>query len=54
MCCDSHKFGDSSENITAMEKMGIMELSDGVHTVVVMAMEKIEFFVLSIAIVVAV
>ena len=54
MCCDSHKFGDSSENITAMEKMGIMESSDGVHTVVVMATEKIEFFVLSIAVVVAV
>ena len=29
---------------TAMEKMGIMESSDGVHTVVATATEKIEFF----------
>ena len=28
----------------ATEKMGIMELSDGVHTAAAMAMEKIEFF----------
>ena len=39
---------------TATEKMGIMESSDGVHTAAVMATEKIEFFVLSVAIAVAV
>ena len=35
-------------------KMGIMESSDGVHTAAVMATEKIEFFVLSVAVAVAV
>ena len=39
---------------TATEKMGIMESSDGVHTAAVMATEKIEFFVLSMAVAVAV
>ena len=39
----------------AMEKMGITESSDRVHTAVAMAAEKIEFFlVLSIAIATAV
>ena len=34
--------------------MGIMESSDGVHTVAVLAMEKIEFIVLSVAVAIAV
>ena len=39
---------------TAMEIMGIMESSDGVHTAAVTAMEKNEFLVLSIAVAAAV
>ena len=38
----------------AMEKMGIMELSDDVHTAVAMAMEKLNFLVLTIVIAAAV
>ena len=38
----------------ATEKIGIMELSDSVHTAVATAMEKIEFLVLSVAVAAAV
>ena len=39
---------------TTTEKMGIMKLSDSVHTAVVTATDKVEFFFLSVAVAAAV